>query len=550
MTLAAFTAFVTFYSFAGAPTLRLIPWVHQLFFILVFVTAALFLARRLRRTQQAFAEETLARNILKRWEWTDVEPPRDLHEAFLIHTIRSRESKKGYEQILEMYKNAVRETLANGFVTRQQIHLLESLRNQLQIKKVDHEKIMSELAEEERDLLTDPTKQESAEKRLQLDTYARVLESYLERVFATDGIPDDSFLKELRAEYHVTPEEHEAVLDKLLGGTGGMATQLIDELKVVERTSHTIQVFEREPLPAYHFLVGLIRRRRDRAINRVLHRLGLSSEDGTGRQVREGLGSGDRATREAAVGRLCAHIPQATAAQLLAVYRETADREAKLITTTDILRVSTLSTDPYVRAVALHLLGELDAVDDATLERLREDEHEVVREVASAIRGRMAPQTDAAIGQSRLTTIEKMFALGQAPIFAHLTLEGLAELAHASVDAEYAPGQTLCKEGERGNEVFILLAGEVMIFRGHGPEEKLMHTEGIGSLIGEMAVLDPAPRSATVRAGASGVHVLCLNGDAFREVINANPAIGSGIIRTLAHRLRSVELYHSAVTAS
>ena len=58
--------------------------------------------------------------------------------------------------------------------------MLESLRNQLQIRKVDHEKIMSELAEEERALLSDPARQFSAEKVLQLETYARVLESYLE----------------------------------------------------------------------------------------------------------------------------------------------------------------------------------------------------------------------------------------------------------------------------------------------------------------------------------------------------------------------------------
>jgi hypothetical protein len=236
MTIAAFTAFITFYSFAGAPTLRLVPWMHHLFLILVIAAAALFLARRLFRTQQAFAEETLAKNILKHWEWVDVEPPKDLREAFLVHTIRSRESKKGSAQILEIYKNAVRETLANGYVTRQEVQLLESLRNQLQIRKVDHEKIMSELAEEERDLLSDPAKQFSAEKVLQLETYAHVLESYLERVFAADGTPDDRFLKDLREEYHVTAEEHSAVLDKLLGGSSAVATQLIEELKAVERT--------------------------------------------------------------------------------------------------------------------------------------------------------------------------------------------------------------------------------------------------------------------------------------------------------------------------
>ena len=550
MTAAAFTAFITFYSFAGAPTLRLVPWLHHLFLILVVAAAALFLARRLARTQQAFAEETLAKNILKHWEWTDVEPPKDLHEAFLIHTIRSRESKKGSAQILEIYKNAVRETLANGYVTRQEVQLLESLRNQLQIRKVDHEKVMSELAEEERDLLSDPTKQFSAEKMLQLETYAHVLESYLERVFAADDTPDDSFLKELRAEYHVTPEEHAAVLDRLLGGSSAVATQLIEEIKAVERTSHTIQVVAREPLPAYHFLLGLMQHRRDRAINRVLHRLGLSSEEETGRQVQEGLSADDQSRREATVEGLSEHMPQATAAQLLTVYRELAEKEATLTTMSDILRVRVLSTDPYVRAVALHLLGELDGVDDAILTRLQQDEHDIVREVAVAIRDKMAASISPDPGKSRLTTIEKMFALGEAPMFSHLTLEGLTELAHASVDAVYAPGKTLWEQGEHGDEVFILLVGEAMILSGRGIDERLINVVGPGSLIGEMAVLDPAPRSATVRAGAHGVHVLRLNGDAFRDVLNANPSIASGIIRTLAQRLRGMVQFQDAVTTS
>jgi CRP-like cAMP-binding protein len=65
-----------------------------------------------------------------------------------------------------------------------------------------------------------------------------------------------------------------------------------------------------------------------------------------------------------------------------------------------------------------------------------------------------------------------------------------------------------------------------------------------------MAVLDPAPRSATVRASANGVHVLRLNGDAFREVLNANPTIAASIIRTLAQRLRGGMPIQDAVIAS
>ena len=550
MTIAAFTAFITFYSFAGAPTLRLVPWMHHLFLILVVAAATLFLARRLFRTQQAFAEETLAKNILKHWEWVDVEPPKDLREAFLIHTIRARESKKGSAHILEVYKNAVRETLANGFITRQEVHLLESLRNQLQIRKVDHEKIMSELAEEERDLLSDPARQLSAEKMLQLETYARVLESYLARIFAADGTPDNRFLRELREEYHVTLEEHTAVLDKLLNGTGAVAMQLIEEIKVIERTSHTIQVFADEPSPPYRFLLDLMQRRRERAIERVMHGLGVSPGEDTGLRLREGLSSDHQPTREAAVEGLRAHLPQTTASQLLSVYRATADEESTLTTGIDILKARALSTDPYVRAVALYLLGELDGIDDALLTQVLQDEHDVVHEISLAVQQRRAAKAATTMPKSRLTTIEKMFALGAAPIFSHITLEGIAELAQASVDVEYTPGQILCEQDERGEEVFILLDGEVLIVRGRGADEHVINMVGPGSLIGEMAVLDPAPRSATVRAGARGVHVLRLNGDAFRGVLNANPTIASGLIRTLAQRLRGTMETQQAVIAS
>jgi hypothetical protein len=159
MSIAAVTAFITFYSFAGAPTLRLIPWVDQLFRILAVAAGTLFLVRRLPRTPQAFAEETLARNIVRHWEWTDVEPPRDLREAFLLHTIRTRESQRSAASILESYKQAVRVALADGFVTREEVQQLQALRHQLGIAPADHERVMSELMEEEPDGRSNPAVQ-------------------------------------------------------------------------------------------------------------------------------------------------------------------------------------------------------------------------------------------------------------------------------------------------------------------------------------------------------------------------------------------------------
>jgi CRP-like cAMP-binding protein len=174
----------------------------------------------------------------------------------------------------------------------------------------------------------------------------------------------------------------------------------------------------------------------------------------------------------------------------------------------------------------------------------------MVREVAVAIQQRLERQSSADVRERHFTMIEKMFALGAAPMFSQLTLEELAELAQASSDAEYGPGEMLFEEGKPGNEVCILLSGEVVFLQGQGPHERVIGKERAGSLIGEMAVLDPAPRSATVRAGADGMHVLRLDGEAFREVLNANPAIASGIIRTLAQRLRSVVRTDQAVNVT
>jgi hypothetical protein len=145
--------------FRRRPTLRLIPWMHQLVRIIAVAAVTLFLVRRLPRTPQAFAEETLARNIVKHWEWTDVDPPRDLREAFLLHTVRTRENQRSAASILEGYKNAVRVALADGFVTREEVQQLAALRHQLDITRADHERIMSELAEEEPIVHTHPAGQ-------------------------------------------------------------------------------------------------------------------------------------------------------------------------------------------------------------------------------------------------------------------------------------------------------------------------------------------------------------------------------------------------------
>jgi hypothetical protein len=535
-TVAAFTAFVTFYSFAGAPTIRLIPGAPHLVQILVVVTATLFLVRRFKRRQQAYAEETLARQIIRRWEWADMEPPKDLHEAFLIHTIRSRTHAGGYARLLEIYKDAVREAVASGFVSRAEVQRLESLRSQLQISQADHERIMADLDEEERARIIDPALQVSAEKRLQLETYSRVLQGYLERMSVAASAPDDSFIRHLRQEYGVTPEEHSAVLRQLLAKGEGMAPHVAKALAVIESGLHTIGLLAAEPSAAGDFLADALSRRCAHAADGLLLAFGRDPETKSDRSLRDQLICGDQDARRAAAETLGQDVASAVTTRLQEAWREAAEGAAARTGLADCLRSHLTSADPYVRVAAMYVLEERAGVDEETLKAMVHDEHDVVSETAICLLMR-AHQLESR-EQTGLVTVERMIAMRSVPLFSSLAPPELASLARASLELGFEFGQPLCVEGEPGDEVFILLSGGVRVLQADGSEERMAASEKSGNFIEELAVLDSAPRAATVLAGAEGARVLCLKGKAFREVLRTNPSVVSSVIHALAARLR------------
>ncbi|MFN2416237.1 MAG: cyclic nucleotide-binding domain-containing protein, partial [Pyrinomonadaceae bacterium] len=532
LTLAAFTAFLLFYTFAGAPTLWKLPWaVPHLFLILVVLTATVFLLRRLGRTRKGFTEETLARNIIKRWEWGDRPAPQDLREAFLVHTIRTGEGSKAAARAPEIYREAVEEAISDGLVSREEVHRLERLRRQLDIKKADHDKVMAALASDARALLGDPTRHLSAEKCLQLRSYERALEEYVGRASAEEDLSDGAFVSRLRGEYRVTKEEHEAVLDRLAGGRRVLSARLAEELHVLERAAAAVGALGREPSPVNNFLSYLLRRRRATAVERLLNVLGLAAEEENVAGASRKLLEGDRLGRQSAVEELSRAAAPAVADYLKGVYLTAADyADASLEA---LLLTYASSVDPYVRATAALMLSGRGALDAATLERLAGDEYPVVREVVASVGG--AP---ARYDAGELSTIEKMVTLHSVPLFSTLAPQELEELALVCRSETYPAGAVICEEGERGDDVFVILEGGVRVMRGRGDSASLASVERAGSVIGEMAVLHPAPRAATVIADDGGARTLRVVGAAFLDALNADPSIAPDLLKVMARRLR------------
>jgi hypothetical protein len=529
--LAAFTAFVGFYLFAGAPTLRLVPGLTPLLQVAVVAIATVGLVRRLERRRGAFAEETLARRILANWPWEDTPAPRDLREAFLIHTIKSRSSRETRERLVGLYKTAVRDALESGVVSGSDVHRLESLRGQMHISQSDHERVMVELAEERRaegreGLALSP------EKRLQLESYSEALAIHLERRSAGGGALDDAFIQGLQRQYKVTADEHSLALDRLLRSRDGVAAHILEAPATIEIAAATVIRLADVWSPMAGFLMTLLARRRLRAADRLLQVAGGQRQSADTWRV--ALLADDPALRQAAIAELGTRLSAGTVARLAEAQQQARQQLARCRTLADHLRLVLADSDPYVRAAAYYLLESSDTATETDRAALADDDNEVARDTVERFR---AIREGATAAESSI--LEKMVGLTSIAILGDLEPEELAELAQTGVEVWFRQGETLCRQGESGDEVFALLDGEVSVVQTVDGVERTLHTAGPGTSIGELTVLDPAPRAATVVAATVAVRVLRLSGAAFRAALQSNPAVSESVIRMLVRRLRS-----------
>jgi CRP-like cAMP-binding protein len=99
---------------------------------------------------------------------------------------------------------------------------------------------------------------------------------------------------------------------------------------------------------------------------------------------------------------------------------------------------------------------------------------------------------------------------------------------------EFPAGATLCREGERGGDFFIIADGAAEATRGGSRLRGL----GRGDFFGEIALIDEGPRTATVTA-TSPLHCLVLAPRQFREVLAQNADIAVQILDAVTQRWRA-----------
>jgi CRP-like cAMP-binding protein len=111
-------------------------------------------------------------------------------------------------------------------------------------------------------------------------------------------------------------------------------------------------------------------------------------------------------------------------------------------------------------------------------------------------------------------------------------VEALMSLDEAPLRVD--PGQVIFSAGDEGREMFIVRTGSVDLRIG----ETLLETVEQGGIFGELALVDPAPRSATAVAGPDCTLVL-VDATTFNDLVRRVPGLGLEVMKVMARRLRN-----------
>jgi CRP/FNR family cyclic AMP-dependent transcriptional regulator len=130
--------------------------------------------------------------------------------------------------------------------------------------------------------------------------------------------------------------------------------------------------------------------------------------------------------------------------------------------------------------------------------------------------------------------------LARAPLFARLGRRSLRKLAGLCVPRDFDTGAVLISEGDTGLGLFVVVSGRVEVTKGEGASKVRFAVMERGDLLGEMALIDDQPRSASAVA-LEPSRCLLITRNSFLSLAEKDPEIAWCLLPTLAYRIRDLQ---------
>jgi CRP/FNR family cyclic AMP-dependent transcriptional regulator len=139
---------------------------------------------------------------------------------------------------------------------------------------------------------------------------------------------------------------------------------------------------------------------------------------------------------------------------------------------------------------------------------------------------------------SKLPVMERVLFLRKVPLFGELTPSDLKHVAESATEHLYTDGEAIAEQGEVGDEMHIVVAGEIRVVVGterESPQEVARRRPG--DCVGEMAIVSEEPRMASLLAEGD-VRTLSIDRARFQRILKERPEASLAVMRVLCERLR------------
>jgi HEAT repeat protein len=287
--------------------------------------------------------------------------------------------------------------------------------------------------------------------------------------------------------------------------------------------------------PAVGLLRDRIHERASLSEGRLIKTVGLFGDMQTMELVRKSMNGANLENRAAALEALDTIGDRKLARGIVSLLEE----EPETAEASDVIAVLLKNPDAWLRILAVRSTSELGLREFLPLlHQLQSGNDPRLREAALGALSEFGEEQPMDT-LNTVSMLERILLLREIPIFAGLPAEDLELVAKIAREEWYPQNTAIFHQGEEGNVMFVIVEGRLQVLKTTDGSEKVLAERGPGDFVGEMAVIESAPRLATLRT-QSDVRVLAIDGDNFKEILRERPDVSFGVLRNISRRLREM----------
>jgi HEAT repeat protein len=286
---------------------------------------------------------------------------------------------------------------------------------------------------------------------------------------------------------------------------------------------------------AVTFLGNCLRMQAELSEGRLIKTVGLFGDMRTMELVRKSLRGTNVENRAAALEALDTIGDKQLAKSVVSLLEEEPARSDP----SDVIALLLKDENPWLRTLAIRSTSELGLREFIPLlNQLRSGSDVFMREAALGALIQFAEEQSMSTLQT-VSILERILLLREIPIFADLSPEDLKLVAEIAREEWYPRNTDIFHQGDEGDMMFVIVEGRLRVLRSMNGVEQELAQRGPGEFFGEMAIIESAPRSATLCA-QTDVRVLAIDGEMFKGILRERPDVSFAVLRSISRRLREM----------